>query len=143
MAVFAVRTAKGANWDWSRGNREQALWEEHAAFADGLVERGVIIIGGPIGSDDAEDIALLAVECADESEVRSVFESDPWTVHGVFRLKDVRPWTLWLDGRDRVARLARHAEADGRLREPLQARAGEQVAGRDGRRVGGYQVEHG
>lgn len=107
MAVFAVTTAKGANWDWSRGSREQPWWREHAAFSDALVERGVIIIGGPISSDDAEDIALLAVESADEAELRSVFDSDPWTVHGVFRLKDVRAWSLWLDGR---------ARADGRLR---------------------------
>lgn len=134
MAVFAVTTAKGANWDWSRGNREQPWWDEHAAFADALVERGVIIIGGPIGSDDAGDIALLAVESADEAELRSVFDEDPWTVHGVFRLKDVRPWTLWLDGR------VRRAEADERLRQPLQAGAGEQVAGGGGRRVGVYEV---
>ena len=26
---------------------------------------------------------------------------DPWTVHEVFRIKEIRPWTLWLDGRSR------------------------------------------
>jgi uncharacterized protein YciI len=99
MAVFAVTTARAVNWDRSLGIREQPFFGEHAAFADGLVERGIIIIGGPISSDDADDIALLAVESADETELRSVFDEDPWIVHGVFRLKDVRPWTLWLDGR--------------------------------------------
>jgi uncharacterized protein len=101
MAVFAVRTAKGPCWDHGRGNREQAFWDEHASFADRLVERGVILLGGPIASDDAEDIALLAVEAEDEDAVRSVFDADPWTVHRVFRIKDVRAWTLWLDGRSR------------------------------------------
>jgi hypothetical protein len=69
--MFAVTTAKGANWDHGRGNREQPYWDQHAAFADGLVDRGVIILGGP------------------------------WTAHGVFRIKRIQPWTIWLDGRRR------------------------------------------
>lgn len=47
MPVFAVMTAKGPNWDTSRGNREQQAWDEHAAFFDDLVDRGVVILGGP------------------------------------------------------------------------------------------------
>ena len=97
--VTGVVTAKGDNWDRTRGNREQPLWDEHAAFADQLVASGFVILGGPIASGDDEDIALLAVEAADESAVRSVFDADPWTVHQVFRIKSVWPWTLWLDGR--------------------------------------------
>jgi uncharacterized protein YciI len=102
MPVFAVTTATGANWDYARGNREQPLWDEHAAFADRLVDSGVIILGGPIDSDNDEDIALLAVEAADESSVRSIFDADPWTVHQIFRLKEIRPWTIWLDSRSRA-----------------------------------------
>jgi len=101
MPVFAVTTAKGPRWDHARGNREQPLWDEHAAFADDLVDRGVVIIGGPIASDDREDIALLAVEAADEDAARAVFDDDPWTAHQVFRVKSVRAWSLWLDGRRR------------------------------------------
>jgi uncharacterized protein len=101
MPVFAVTTAKGPNWDHARGIREQPYFEEHAAFADKLVERGVIILGGPIASEDDEDIALLAVEAPGEEAVRLVFDDDPWTVHQVFRIKQLRTWTLWLDGRSR------------------------------------------
>lgn len=101
MAVFAVTTAKGPNWDRARGNREQPFWDQHAAFSDQLVDRGVILIGGPIASDDEDDIALLAVEAPDEDALRSIFDADPWTVRRVFRIKDVRAWTLWLDGRSR------------------------------------------
>ena len=72
---------------------------EHSAFADELVERGIIILGGPIGGGSDDDIALLAVEAPDEAELRSIFSDDPWTVSGVFRIKEVRPWTLWLDSR--------------------------------------------
>jgi hypothetical protein len=103
MPVFAVRTAKGPNWDHARGLRDQPFWAEHADFADLLTDRGVIILGGPVASDDDADIALLAVEATDEDALRSVFAADPWTVHQVFRIKDVRAWTLWLDGRSRPA----------------------------------------
>jgi uncharacterized protein YciI len=99
MPVFAVRTAKDVNWNRTGDIREQPFWEEHAAFADQLVDRGVVIIGGPVSSDDPEDIALLAVEAADEKALRAIFDDDPWTAHRVFRIKDVRPWSLWLDGR--------------------------------------------
>jgi uncharacterized protein YciI len=99
VPVFAVRTARGANWDPARGIREQAYWQEHGLFADSLVAEGVIILGGPVDSDDAEDIALMAVEAADEDAARAAFDADPWAVHGLFRLKDVRRWTIWLDGR--------------------------------------------
>ncbi len=98
MAIFAVTTERGPYGDDDRPMREQAAWEEHAAFADELVEHGVIIVGGPIGGEDT-DIALLAVDAANESEVRSIFGRDPWTLNGVFRTKDVRPWTWWLDSR--------------------------------------------
>lgn len=99
MSVFAVTTAKGPEWDDARGNREQAFWDEHAAFMDELVARGVIILGGPVDSDDPGVIALLAVEAPDEAAARAVFGADPWMRHQVFRLKEVRAWTIWLDAR--------------------------------------------
>jgi uncharacterized protein YciI len=101
MPVFAVTTAKGPNWDHARGIREQPFWDQHAAFADTLADRGVIILGGPVASDEDDDIALLAVEAPDEEALRSIFNADPWTVHKVFRIKRVQAWTLWLDGRSR------------------------------------------
>jgi uncharacterized protein len=99
VPVFAVTTAKGPHWDHARPVREQPHFAEHAVFADALVRSGVIILGGPVASDDPGDIALLAVEAADEDAVRAAFGPDPWTVHGVFRVKQVREWTIWLDGR--------------------------------------------
>jgi uncharacterized protein YciI len=99
MAVFAVTTAKGSHWDPTRGIRDQPGWDQHAAFADGLVERGVVILGGPIASDAEEDVGLLAVVADDERELRSIFGDDPWATSGVLRIKTVRRWTLWLDGR--------------------------------------------
>lgn len=47
MANFAVRLVHGPGWDASRPIREQHGWDEHAAFMDGLVDGGFIILGGP------------------------------------------------------------------------------------------------
>ena len=82
-----------------RGIREQPAWDEHAQFFDRLVERGVVILGGPISTNDDEEIALLAVEAADEKELQSIFGEDPWSTSGVLSIKEVRAWTLWLDSR--------------------------------------------
>jgi hypothetical protein len=43
---YLVRTVKGPSWDHARGRREQDGWDEHAAFMDGLVEEGLIVLGG-------------------------------------------------------------------------------------------------
>jgi uncharacterized protein len=119
MPVFAVTTARGPNWEHARGIREQPRWDEHAVFADMLVDRGVIILGGPVASDNDEDIALLAVEGPDEHAVRSIFDADPWAVHQVFRIKHVRAWALWLDGRSRQAKPdARREEEAGQVIQP-------------------------
>lgn len=96
MATFAVTTAKGPNWDAARGIREQPAWDAHAAFSDQLVESGVIVLGGPIQSDSEEDIALLLVRADDEHQLRAIFAADPWMTGSVFRLKQIRAWTLWL-----------------------------------------------
>jgi uncharacterized protein YciI len=118
MPVFAVTTARGPNWDHARGIREQPYWDEHAVFADMLVDRGVIILGGPVASDNDEDIALLAVEAPDAHAVRSIFDADPWAVHQVFRIKHVRAWALWLDGRSRPARTAARQEGAAQVVRP-------------------------
>jgi hypothetical protein len=49
MANFAVRLVHGPGWDPARQIRDQDGWDEHAAFMDGLVDDGFIILGGPVG----------------------------------------------------------------------------------------------
>jgi len=96
MGNFAVRLAHGPNWDPGRPIREQDGWDAHAAFMDGLVEDGFVILGGPVG--DGEQ-TLHAVEAADEGEIRSRLALDPWASAGLLRVGPVEPWALWLDGR--------------------------------------------
>jgi len=96
MANFAVRTAHGPGWDPSRPIRNQDDWDAHAAFMDGLVVDGFIVLGGPIGSGEQ---TLHCVEATSEDAVRARFAADPWARAGLLRLASVEPWTLWLDGR--------------------------------------------
>jgi len=66
---------------------------------DQLVDEGFVILGGPIG--DGERV-MHAIEAADEQEIRDRFEDDPWTPMGVLRIGMIEPWTIWLDGRQRL-----------------------------------------
>jgi hypothetical protein len=100
MANFAVRLAHGPGWDPSRQIREQDGWDEHAAFMDGLVDDGFIILGGPVG-DGAE--TLHVVEAADENNIRLRLARDPWAGADLLRVGRIEPWALWLDGRPKPA----------------------------------------
>jgi hypothetical protein len=96
VPFFAVTMGNGSAWDASLGRREQAGWDAHADFMDCLVADGFVVLGGPIG--DGEEI-LLAVEATDEAEIRERFRGDPWTATDQLRIGEIRPWTIWLDGR--------------------------------------------
>jgi uncharacterized protein YciI len=96
MAVFAVTVVYGPAWDPVVGRREQAGWDEHAAFMDRLVADGTVILGGPVG--DGTDV-LLAVEAVDEDELLAAFAADPWHADGTLRFGRIEPWRLWLDSR--------------------------------------------
>jgi uncharacterized protein YciI len=93
---YLVEQAKGPAWDHSRKRREQAGWDEHAAFMDRLVEDGFIVLGGPIGSGDGEN-TLLIVKADDDAAARARLEDDPWFA-GVLAIESVRPWSVWLRG---------------------------------------------
>ena len=96
MPVFAVTMVCGPGWDPARPRREQPGWNEHAAFMDGLVADGFVVLGGPIG--DGADV-LLAVEAAAEAEIAERLGADPWAPTGQLLIGEIRPWTIWLDGR--------------------------------------------
>jgi uncharacterized protein YciI len=91
---FLVEHAKGPDWDHARLRREQPGWDAHAAFMDGLAERGVIALGGPIGDGDGEN-TLLIISLATEDEVRATLAQDPW-FESVLTVVGIRPWNVWL-----------------------------------------------
>jgi uncharacterized protein YciI len=96
MANFAVMLVHGPGWDATRPIRKQDAWDEHAAFMDGLVDDGFILLGGPIGNGDR---TLHVVEAVDEDEVRKRLAADPWASRDLLHVGMLEPWALWLDGR--------------------------------------------
>jgi uncharacterized protein YciI len=96
MANFAVRLVHGPGWDASRPIRSQDAWDEHAAFMDGLVDEGFIILGGPVG--DGEQ-TLHVVEAADDNQIRARLAHDPWARAGLLQIGTIEPWALWLNSR--------------------------------------------
>ena len=100
MPYFLVRRARGPAWDFTVGRREQVGWDEHAAFMDGLVDDGVVILGGPVGEGDGED-ALLVVAAENEAATRARLADDPWE-ETLLTTKSVELWSIGLRGRKGV-----------------------------------------
>ena len=96
MGNFALTLVHGPGWDASRPIREQDGWDEHAAFMDGLVDDGFIIVGGPLGDGQR---TLHLVEADGEDQIRARLAGDPWAKAGLLRVGSIEPWALWLDGR--------------------------------------------
>jgi tetratricopeptide (TPR) repeat protein len=92
--VFAVTRAAGADWDPARSRREQDAWDEHAAFMDGLVADGFVVLGGPITPTEA----LLVVRARDAAEIERRLGDDPWTAAEILVTASVHPWELLLGG---------------------------------------------
>jgi uncharacterized protein YciI len=98
VAYFFCTLLHGPSWDDSRGIRAQDGWEPHAAFMDGLVDDGFLIVGGPVG---AGHYTAHLIESGDAAAVRARLAEDPWAVDGHLTLGTLEPWLLWLDGRRR------------------------------------------
>jgi hypothetical protein len=104
MATFLVMVHRsGPAFQPGVALEQQTGWDEHAAFMDGLVEDGFILLGGPL--DDPVRVVHV-VEAASAAAVRARFADDPWSgshllVHSVER------WTLRLDGREHWAATSR------------------------------------
>lgn len=91
-----VVTRTGPSWLAGRPLEEQTGWADHAAFMDGLVDAGFIVLGGPLGD---ERRVIHAVEAESEEAIRAMLARDPWQgTH--LEVDSVERWTIRLDGRD-------------------------------------------
>jgi uncharacterized protein YciI len=92
---LVVLRRSGPQWDPSRPLEEQSEWAAHAAFMDGLVDAGFIVLGGPL----ADEVRVVhAVEAESEDAVRATLARDPWSETHL-QFDTVEPWTIRLDGR--------------------------------------------
>jgi uncharacterized protein len=94
VGYWLVERAKGPSWDHSRGRREQPGWDEHAAFMDALAEEGFVVLGGPIGDGDGDNV-LLVVEAEGEAAIHARLARDPWPGDVLFT-QSIRPWSVLL-----------------------------------------------
>jgi uncharacterized protein YciI len=95
MFLVIVRQS-GPEFDRSRRLEQQSGWAEHAAFMDGLVDAGFIILGGPLAGDGR---VAHAVEAESEDAVRATLARDPWSETHL-RVDAIEPWTIRLDARE-------------------------------------------
>jgi len=96
MRNFLCTLMHGPAWDDGRGIREQDGWVEHAAFMDGLVADGFLVVGGPVGPGNC---TAHLIQAEDAAQVRARLAEDPWAVDGHLVLGLLETWSVWLDGR--------------------------------------------
>lgn len=92
MMFLVILRRSGPEYDHSRPLEEQSGWLEHAAFMDGLVEDGVIVLGGVLGD---EVRTAHAVEAPSEEEIRERLAQDPWASSHLV-VDSIDPWTIRL-----------------------------------------------
>jgi uncharacterized protein YciI len=88
-----VRFSAGPTWA-SGSILDQPGWQEHADFIDDLIERGVMVMGGPF-ADSSGSVSVL--ENVDEHQAHAAISSDPFLANGVFVVEDVRAWNIFVD----------------------------------------------
>ena len=85
----------GPGGDPARPLEEQSDWPAHAAFMDGLVYDGFVVLGGPLAD---EHRVVHVIEAGSEDEIRARLAQDPWS-DSHLRIESIDPWTIRLDGR--------------------------------------------
>jgi len=89
---LVVLRRSGPEYDHSRPLEQQSGWEEHAAFMDGLVEDGFIVLGGVL----ADELRTAhAVEAGSEEEIRERLAQDPWSGSHLV-VDSIDGWTIRL-----------------------------------------------
>jgi uncharacterized protein YciI len=98
---IAVFLQPGPNWNYSKGVREQAYWDEHAQFIDDLFARGVISLAGPFEPEGTGALVILNIETPEGAY--AIYDNDPWKHQGILNVADAREWTIFLDAQHKPA----------------------------------------
>jgi uncharacterized protein YciI len=92
--LYVVTSSAGPRRDLTTGTREQPFWDEHAAFIDGLVDDGFVVLGGPLVDEGG---AMIVVRAESEEAVRQRLQEDPWYREEILRLERIRRWEIFVD----------------------------------------------
>lgn len=91
-AYFVLRS-RGPAWDDSNPMESQSDWAAHAAFIDGMFERRILALVGPLeGTRDA----LLVFRATGPEEILDHLALDPWTNSRLLVTKQISPWQIRL-----------------------------------------------
>jgi len=90
---------RGSQWNPDKAVREQAYWDEHARFMDSLFANGKVILAGPF-ADASGSMIILAVERVEEA--KAILRDDPWAEQEILVTGEIKPWTIFLDVRDKA-----------------------------------------
>ena len=89
---LVVLRRSGPEYDHSKPLEQQAGWKEHAAFMDGPVDDGFIVLGGVL----ADELRTAhAVEAGSEEEIRDRLAQDPWSGSHLV-IDSIDGWTIRL-----------------------------------------------
>ena len=94
MMFLVILRRSGPDYDHSKPLEQQSGWLDHAAFMDGLVDDGFIVLGGVLGD---EVRTAHAVEAGSEDEIRERLARDPWSGSHLV-VDSIDPWTIRLQG---------------------------------------------
>jgi len=72
-------------------DRRPEFRAEHLTLAWQAVERGELIIGGPL--ENPTNAHVMLFEAEDPATVEAFAKNDPYVVNGLVTQWDVRPWT--------------------------------------------------
>ena len=78
---YVLQYSRGPAWDPTKPLLEQPLLEPHVGYMMGLMEKGVLLYGGPY-TDDTGGMAVVRVANLDEA--RTIAENDPAVRSGLF-----------------------------------------------------------
>jgi uncharacterized protein YciI len=87
----------GPQFDPALPLEQQSGWAAHAAYMNSLVEKGHIVLGGPLPNGRVAH----AMEAESEQELRALWARDPWYESHLI-LDSVEPWEIRLDRRGTV-----------------------------------------
>ena len=91
--LFVVIRDKSDAWDINKPLRSQKQWDKHASFMNKLAADGFVVLGGSIGNDEK---FMLIVNAADENNIYSTLDEDPWSQTGILKISSIQQWTILL-----------------------------------------------
>lgn len=89
-----VRFRAGPTWADRGPPQAQPGWDAHEVFIDRLVERGTMVMGGPLSDHTG---ALIMLEGVTDAQARELVADDPFVENGVFVLDEILDWTVFVD----------------------------------------------